>query len=61
MSWNRTLQSDAVHGEGSGQLSGNLHASADEGLAKDMLESFIEVWTVSQLADHRDGILRKYK
>jgi len=52
-----TLQSDAVHGEGPGQLCGNLHAAADQGLAKHVLEGLVEVCAVAQLADHRDGVL----
>ena len=52
-----TLQSDAVHGEGPGQLGGHLHAAADQGLSKHVLEGLVIRGAVAQLADHRDGIL----
>ena len=52
-----TLQSDAVHGEGPGQLGGHLHAAADQGLSEHVLEGLVKGGAVAQLADHRDGIL----
>ena len=52
-----TLQSDAVHGEGPGQLGGDLHAAADQGLSKHVLEGLVKGGAVAQLADHRDGVL----
>lgn len=52
-----TLQSNTVHGESSCQLGGNLHATTNEGLPKHVLEGFVKVGTVAELADHWDGIL----
>lgn len=52
-----TFQGNAVHGESSGQLSGNFHAATNQRLSKDVLEGLIKVGTVAQLADHRDCIL----
>ena len=54
----RTLQSDAVHGEGTCQLGRHLHAAADERLAKHVLEGLVKLGAVAQLADHWDGVLR---
>lgn len=52
-----TLQGDAVHGEGSGQLGGHLHAAADQRLPKHVLEGLVKGRAVAKLTDHRDGIL----
>lgn len=54
-----TLQGDAVHGEGPGQLGGDLHAAADQGLSKDVLEGLVKCGAVAKLADHGDGILEE--
>lgn len=56
-----TLQSDAVHGESSSQLSGHFHTAADQRLPKHMFEGLVEVRTVTKLADHGDCILQKKK
>lgn len=54
-----TLQSDAVHGESSSQLSGHFHTAADQSLPKHMFEGLVEVLTVTKLADHGDCVLQK--
>ena len=57
ISGEHTLQGYTVHGESSGQLGGNLHATTNQGLPKHMLEGFVEVGAVAQLADHGNGVL----
>lgn len=52
-----TLKGDTIHGKSSGQLSGNLHAAANQGLSKHMLEGLVKIGVVAQFADHGDGIL----
>lgn len=54
-----TLQGDAVHGEGPGQLGGHLHAAADQRLPKHVLEGLVKGRAVAKLTDHRDGILEE--
>lgn len=53
-----TLQSYTIHGESSGQLGGNFHAAANQGLSKHVLEGLVKVGAVAQLADHGDSILK---
>ena len=54
-----TLQSYTIHGESSGQLGGNFHAATNQGLSKHVLEGFVKVGAVTQLADHGDSILKR--
>lgn len=52
-----TFQSYTIHGESSSQLGGNLHATANQRLSKNVLKSLVKVGTVAQLTDHGNGIL----
>lgn len=54
-----TLQSDAIHGESSSQLSGHFHTAADQSFPKHVFEGLVKVLTVTELADHGDCILNK--
>ena len=56
-----TLQSDTVHGEGSGQLGGDFHAATDQSLPEHVLEGLVEGVAVAQLADHGNSILMGQK